>query len=212
MADDQLAVVNSALRELGDPPVTDVTETANARDIVNAYDETRREMLRDYYWPFAIKRAQLVTSATALSTVEALEWDYAFDKPSDWIRTDMLSRSGDFRRDPIWEFDDEQNRILCNEDEAYIRYVFDQDDTTEFDATFDVAFALALASKTATQVTQSVSLGQRLEAMTQDRRFSARHKATTDKDRVTSLPGGRWRAGRHGRNSLSRNGSWRQFP
>lgn len=206
MADDKLAVINAAMREIGEPEVASAGENDASTSLDNVYDEARRELLRDYHWPFATKRATL--SAGTLSTEEALEWDYVFTEPADWLRTIALSHNGDFRAGLIHEWAFESGRFLCNHDAAYLQYVFDETTTTNWDAGFDAALPLMMALKSSRQITNSDSLSRRLEELLVGKRYQSRSNAAGDKG-PTRLPTGRWNRARRG---TGLTGGWGQFP
>lgn len=193
MATSKLAVVNSALNDLGEPQVETLTDTRAARDIDAIYDVTLRDMLRDYDWNFATKRATL--TADTLTTEEALEWDYVYLKPNDWIATHRLSMTGDFERNPYLLFADEQNRVLARDTPMYMKYTFLQEDTTEFDSTFDEALSLSLAVKSGYKITQSGALKERLTMALRDKRPMASHQSAGDQ-RPRFKPAGSWRRAR----------------
>lgn len=196
MAASRLNLINTALvTYLGEKRVTAITDTQAATRIDGIYDEVLREVLRDYQWGFATKRAQLVQGT--LTTEEALEWAYIYTKPTDWIRTLRLSESGDFERSDGVYFADEQNRILSNSATLYMLYTFAQTDTMQFDPTFDQVFPLALAVKASWGTTQSTTLSGELSDMLRVNRVQARNRSAQDQ-RPKSKPVGRFRKARYG--------------
>lgn len=195
MATNQLALVNSACRELGEPRVTSLTETKAARELDAVYDEARQEALRDYFFAFGRQRFELTRSDA--DAVTAKEWLYSYAKPSGWLRTVAVSPTGDFENNSTSDYTDENGAILSNATELYMLCVVDVTDTTKFDATFDVALPLLMASKTSMSISQSGTLGDRLNDMLADKRAQAQSISAADHG-TKRRPVGRWRASRGG--------------
>jgi hypothetical protein len=187
MAADALAIINIGLHALGEPRVAAADETNASRSLNAAYDETLRMLLRDYQWGFATKRSSL--TAGTLSTEEALEWDYVYTKPTDWLASIAFSETGEFDTNPYHDYSDEQNRILANCDTLYIKHTFLQTDTTQFDASFDKAFGLMLASESAYKVAASGTLWDRLSDLLAGRRIHSSSKSAQDQRPRSKRPG-----------------------
>ena len=195
MAANQLALIQSAMNFLGEPRPTTLTETSATRKLVADYDEARKEFLRSYEWPFAMNRAEL--SAVAVASPWDVEFSYAFEKPADWLRTSEMSVDGDFTRNPMVDWRDEQNTIFSNDgDAAFMLYVQDVSDTTRFTADFDSAFALHLAVRSCQSVSQSRVLTQQLSDAMRGREAQARFSAARDQ-RPKARPSGSFRRSRH---------------
>ena len=208
MAENKLVVINAALRALGETEVENVQQSDAASSLDDAWDDARRELLSDYYWPFAVKRATLVAASPVLTTEEALEWDYAYDLPNDWLRTNELSHSGDFRHGLIADWAFENNRILCDHTPVYIRYVFDNEELTSWDAKFDAAMAYQLALTSNLQITNSRALTADLDTLLTGKRYAARAKNARDQQ-PRQRPEGTWNKSRRGSRKLQ--GGWGQF-
>lgn len=207
MATNALAIINAALREIGEPVVTAAADTSASRSLNAAYDEARRGILRKYVWGFNKKRATL--TAGVLSTEEALEWDYVYTLPADWLATVSISHNGDFDSGVIKHSDFENGRILCDHNTAYILYLFDNTTTTAWDASFDEAFPLYLALKSNLQITNSADLTDRLAVYLAGKELTARTNSARDKG-PQRRPMGNWNRSRQRAGGLL--GGWGQFP
>lgn len=198
MAADKLTLINAACRELGEPRISDISlidETKVGRELNAVYDEARLEALRDYYWSFSRTRAELTRSDATGAILQ--EWLYSYAKPSGWVRTIGMSPTGDFTDNLTSDYADEGGVILSNNTTLYMLYVTNVTDETKFDALFDVAFPMLMASKVVTTVAQSGTLQDRLRDMLSDKRLQSQAISAGDgglKPRRT----GRWRSARHG--------------
>lgn len=148
-------ICNRALQKLGANRInsfTDNTRTARACAII--YDPRRRALLRDYEWVFSIKRATISQD----------------DPPPDWGKPYSYTLPGDFLR-LIDNYPERQNNALDFQIEGlqiftrlpsplHIRYIYDVEDTTLFDALFSEALAANIAMELAEELTQSNSKKQ----------------------------------------------------
>lgn len=143
--DSEVDICNMALTHLKqkhivqiDPPSTQPEEHCALW-----YHQTRQARLRSHPWNFALKRVQLLPSAT--EPLFGFTHQYLF--PTDWIRYVGRYDSGGFRVNPD-DYDIEGRYILLNgEDNASInvRYVSDFQQVSKMDALFKHLFALDLA-------------------------------------------------------------------
>lgn len=195
MAENKLAIINSALRSLGEPKVYALDETDTSEVLSDAYDEVRESLLRTHHFNFARKREQLTD--VQVSTLEEVEYKYAFQEPSDLIAIMELSFNGDFKHGLITDYVHENGRILTAYETTFIRYIFNQTDTTKFDALFDKYLPVALALDNVEVVNLSST---KLQAL--DRKYkNYRHMAETANLRDTGprrKQPGNWRRSRTG--------------
>lgn len=142
-----VSVVNQALIFLGQPPIQSLTQaTPPAAVFASAlYESTLEEVLRSHPWNFAINRVELAPLAAA----PAYGYQFAFQRPSDWLRT-LETSAPDFRH--------EGKRILANVSSLQLRYVRKAEDLTEWDALAAAALVRNLAQKLAYPLTKSTSL------------------------------------------------------
>lgn len=154
-AQSETDICNGALQLLGIPQINAITDnTPQARACSVAYDCTRRDLLRQHKWNFAITRVVLAPSATA----PAFYFSYAFPLPSDCLR--VLLPDWDDNLDWVME----GRQILTNEGATLnLRYVADIVDCTQWDSAFYSIMQLAMAQAMCEQLTNSTSKRQLLD-------------------------------------------------
>lgn len=130
------------------------------------YDHCRKQCLREHPWKFAAKRASLAKSATD----PLFGYTAAFPLPSDFLR--MLTIENDdgvqiSTRDYQIESHNGQYAVLMSTDATVlnIRYVYDIEDVTRFDALFISYLAYTIALATAFKITQNNSTIERVKAL-----------------------------------------------
>jgi len=162
MASSKVEICNSALSKLGAEAIVNLTDdNKNARLCNEQYDKLRRQVLREHPWNFATKRTSLAISATP----PVWEYDNAFVLPLDCLRviyTDYEIPNRTVGEIP-WEIHIDQNNVkvlVSNESSTNIKYIFDQQDTSQFSADFDEVLAWRIAADLAYPVTQSTTLSQ----------------------------------------------------
>ena len=156
-----VTIANRALQRLGATRISSLTQNfPNARSINNAYDTTRRRLLRLYTWAFAKSRASLPMA----STQTVFDQLNMFPLPTDFIRLYRdpgYSASVQSRRD--WEIE-EGNIITTDGAPLNIRYIADITDESKFDPLFVEAFACLLAYECCEEITGSAEKRQLLSA------------------------------------------------
>ena len=152
-------IANLALSKLGAKRIQDIGDDSSkgAREANLQYGPALRAMLRRHRWNFALKRAQL----TELADSPAFGYNNQFQLPTDFIRLAQVNQ------EEVWETSkadwfeveggDTGRVILINAAECYIRYVWENTNTQQFDDLFVQAFALQLAALCARKVTGSDS-------------------------------------------------------
>jgi len=144
-------ICNKALSVLGVGLSTmDVeTETSTEAKACNLwYETTRDEILRDFAWPFATKRA------VSLGLVEADPtdyWSFSYRYPSDCITIHQIDNGLRVaRRDNINSFtlggDDTGTLIYTNIENACVTYTFRHTNVSHYPPDFQHGLALMLAS------------------------------------------------------------------
>lgn len=125
----------------------DTPETENEKICARWYDVTRRAMLREGVWNFAIKRAVLTKSNTP-----SFGYADAYNLPNDFLR--YLTTGAD-EQQPEVDYEIENGQILIdnNAGNLNLRYIFDQTDVTKFDSSFVEAFSIRLARNMAKKIT-----------------------------------------------------------
>ncbi|ESZ07177.1 MULTISPECIES: phage connector family protein [unclassified Mesorhizobium] len=185
---DQLSLYNGALIKLGQPRLAALTDEGKARRALDAeYAKTVKGCLEAAFWNFAMRFVQL----EATPSVETnFGYQYAFDKPDDWLRTAGVT-SDDFGKVPLLDYDDRTSRILAGQSIIYLRYVSNDEDygldLGLWPQTFVDYVETCLAWATCEEVTGSAERKDRLEKA----RDKAKYKASnTDamNEAVTRYP------------------------
>lgn len=117
---DKLSIWRGALRLLGQQRIASLTETgATTRALSDAWQPTGDYLLSKGLWNFAIRTVEL----SADEDVEPLiGYDYAFSKPTDWVRTANISADATFS-EGLADYEDESGYWYANLDTIYVRYV-----------------------------------------------------------------------------------------
>ena len=113
-------VYNEALRLLGERRLTSTSEARDARyHLDDAYGRAKLYCLEQGLWNFAMRSAQLDASD---SVEPSFGYRYAFTKPSDWVRTYVISASEELQP-PLLRYNDESGYWYADVDPLYIKYV-----------------------------------------------------------------------------------------
>lgn len=122
----RLSIYNQALTEhLEERRLVSLTENREARRVLDDVWQgaSMRACLQAGLWNFAIRTVRLDASP---SIEPDFGYAFAFDKPSDWVRTAAVS-SDEFFKEPLIEFNDEAGFWFANVDVIYVRYVSDDE-------------------------------------------------------------------------------------
>ena len=176
MAASDVAIANLALTKIGDLRITSLSEnTKPAREVNAVYTMLRDKLQRRFVWNFCKARVELA----ALSDAPAFGYNYQYQLPSDCLR---VLQVGEFFPPPSLadyvggssaEYAIEGRRILTNDDgPIYLRYLQRVEDPTQFDVTFDAAFAALIAMNVCDALAQGS--GTRLEQAKADYKDSIR--------------------------------------
>jgi len=139
-----LSMCNSAILTLGGNNIGSFDDaTVEAVLCKSLWSQALDSLLRLHPWNCAITRAALLPDAVA----PAYEWTSAFTLPTDLLR--LLEVYG------VTEYKVEGRKILCNEATLNIRYVFRNEDTSEWDSLLTEAMTAYMAFKLAYPLTKS---------------------------------------------------------
>lgn len=118
----KLEIYNRALAHLGERKIASLTENREPRRVLDDHWESNADYcLEAAMWNFAIRAVEVESSASVTPT---FGYTYAFEKPSDWIRTAMLSASDKFEP-PLMEYRDEAGFWWADVDPLYVTFVSD---------------------------------------------------------------------------------------
>lgn len=116
----KLELYNMALRHLGESKLQSLSEAREPRYVLDDfYSHTVDYCLGRASWNFAMRAVSMTPSATITPT---FGYAYAFEKPSDWVKTYQVSDGEDFRF-PLQQFVDEAGVIYANCAILYFKYI-----------------------------------------------------------------------------------------
>ena len=135
--------------------VSDITSaTTSIEEVCNRwYDHTRRKLLRQHPWNFAIKRAELTASATAPLFGATAQ----FPVLADFLRLlRVVDEDNRIISSDAYFFENRQLMFRwADDDVARIIYITDEEDVTKFDDLFVDLLAVEIAMSIAYLVTQN---------------------------------------------------------
>tara|TARA_R110000803_G_scaffold18124_12_gene48676 strand:- start:440 stop:1054 length:615 start_codon:yes stop_codon:yes gene_type:complete len=141
-------IANMALLRFGQKKIMSMDdEQKSARLCKQHYDRSRREVLRSHRWNFATTRIAL----TASPTTPLYRWSYQYALPEDFIRAIEINQKDIF--DSVRHFAIENGMLLTDEDAVNLKYIYDEEVTTYYDALFVEALSLLLASRVVVSLT-----------------------------------------------------------
>lgn len=148
--------------------VSDITSATTSmtsiEEVCNRwYDHTRRKLLRQHPWNFAIKRAELAASDTAPLFGATAQ----FPVPADFLRLlRVVDEDNRIISSDAYFFENRQLMLRWAEDDvARIIYITDEEDVTKFDDLFVDLLAVEIAMSIAYLVTQNNSNIERLASI-----------------------------------------------
>ena len=154
---DETSICNLALAKLGISPIMALTDQSKQAQFCSRfYDQTRDEVLQGHRWNFAMRRSTL----NRLSDAPESEWDFAYQIPVDCLRVVQLNGYEPTER--LGEFSVEADRLLCDSEDALIRYIGRVEDGSFYHPLFVHALATMLASRLAGPLTGSRNLPSEL--------------------------------------------------
>lgn len=116
----KLALYNMALRHLGETRLSSLSEAREPRLILDDfYDHCTGYCLGRASWNFAMRAVSMTASATI---TPEFGYTYAFEKPSDWVKTYQVSSEPTFKW-PLQEYNDEAAVLYANATPLYFKYV-----------------------------------------------------------------------------------------
>lgn len=153
-------ICSNALLMLGDKTVASFNEEpARVTVVSNLWPLVRLSVLRAHPWNSACKRVVLSadTAAPAFGP-----WAYQFTVPGDFVRVNSVGLDG--QEDPYIL---EGRKLLMDTATCYLRYVFDQDDPSQWDSLLVDVMTYAVAARAAYAITGSTSLAAEMASQFQ---------------------------------------------
>lgn len=131
-------------------------------------DSVRNEVLEQYQWDFATRRASLTNDGTT----PLFGYEFSFNKPSDMLRIIEVYDPNSTTFNPATEISSintagqaykvEGDKILSDLEALDVVYIFQQDDGDLYSPTFDKTFYLTLAAEVCFTLAQDKGLKDRL--------------------------------------------------
>jgi hypothetical protein len=150
-------ICNLALGKLGAERITNIDnpQTDNEQLCSLFYPIVRDMMLEQRDWSFLMKRATLsVPDATPPN------WGYgqSFTLPVDTYRVIDCRRDTNNGAPSSFQWNKEENKIVCDVDIVYIRYITKNFQQSQLSGLFVIAMATQLAAQMAIQITENRNL------------------------------------------------------
>lgn len=146
-----ISICSNALILLGAKPISSFTESDRGAAMGNLYPFAREEVLRAHPWNSATKRVML----PPLAAPPLFDFRYAFQLPSDWLRTIQVGRL-----DVPIEYTIEGRQILCDVPSLPFVYVWRNEVESSWDATLISVMTYYMKAAMAYWITQSTTQTQ----------------------------------------------------
>lgn len=194
MAVSKTDIANKALGHLGQDPIIDLDtdQSVKGSAIREVYEQTLKEVLRDFDWKFATFRKDL----NADGTYAAGDFSYRYILPTSPELLRFLNIVTDTRA----AYSLEANYLYTNLSTVRIRYIGKVTDPTQFDATFVETFALKLAAVRGYKITMNQGLADNYLAKYEKIKLDAQTNDSQEKQQ-TYQDDSQWEAARDGGSS-----------
>jgi hypothetical protein len=170
----------------------------------DAYAAAFGHCLAQGFWNFAMRAVKLDPTP---AMDPAFGYQFAFEKPSDWVRTYQVSAEPTFTV-PLLHFSDEAGVWYANVDPLYVRYVSSDvsigGDLSRWPQLYADYVALRVAHLSSLRIEAAADLHDGLLIREKNALISARAKDGMDQPPAFP-PRGTW-AGARGASTFSRNG------
>lgn len=201
----KLTVYNGALRECGERKLSSLTENREPRRVLDSVwdNDFIRQCLSEALWNHAMRTVELTYSP---SLSPEFGYRYAFDKPTDWLRTASVCSDDRFTA-PLLQYNDEAGYWFADLETIYVRYVSDDPeygaDLSLWPAKFTEYVETKLAAKSAKRITGSDSEAARIDKLAKDKLKGARSVDAMNEP-TKFAPEGSWVSSRGGRSRRDR--------
>lgn len=191
----KLEIYNLALGHLGERKVSSLTEAREPRRVLDDfYDAVMAYCLERGFWNWAVRT---VEQASSDSYDPPFGQQYAFEKPTDWVRTYTIS-ANESLTPPLLDVVDEGGLWYSNADPLYIRYLSNGTtwgmDLSLWSASFTEYVALRLACRACKRITGNMP---NEDLLREEKRSLAIAKSKDAMDEAPGFPPtGTWAASR----------------
>lgn len=149
-------ICNMALSKMGEKRIDVLTGDSQEAIWCNIfYEHTRNEILEEFEWSCAIKRARL---AQLEETPITEDYEYYYQLPVNPKCLKVLNTPDN----PTMKYKVEEDKLLTNEDEVIIRYIQELKDTAKMTPLLIETIVLRLASKLAIPLTNNQKTSREL--------------------------------------------------
>jgi len=189
MAISKTDIANKTLGHLGQDPIIDLDSDQSVKGsaIREAYDQTLKEVLRDFDWKFATFRKDL----NADGSYTAADFSYRYILPTN----PELLRFLNIVTDTRIAYSLEAGYLYTNLSSVRIRYIGKVTDPNQFDATFVETFALKLAAVRGYKITGNQELADGFLAKYEKLKMDAQTNDSQEKQQ-TYQDDSQWEASR----------------
>jgi hypothetical protein len=140
-------------------PDSEVTIESVFQIFDDAWIRVVRFCLTEALWNFAMKTVEVTQSGTPVPG-----WQYAFEKPNQWLRTIAVSNTSQFFTEALYH--DEGGRLFANNDTLYIKYLSNEygadNEAPDWPEMFCRVLAYRLAYECADAITGDPNRGAKL--------------------------------------------------
>lgn len=206
----RLTLYNGALRLLGDRPLASLTENREPRRQLDAcWDGNVVERaLEAGLWNFAMRAMQYDYSPSITPGIEG-GYQYAFNKPDDFVRTAAVCQDGYFKV-PLTEYSDEAGYWFADLQTIYVKIVSKGNDygmnMARWPQSFVKYLEAIMAAEIAIPLTQNEKKFETMVALSERLLIGAKNQNAMA-DPVKFLPTSSWaRARAGGRRSVASTG------
>lgn len=156
MAVSEVSICNQALSWLGEKLITSLDDPTTPAQLCKLnYEQLRDAVLEARDWSFAMQR----NVPAVLVTVPVWGYSHQFQLPPDLLRVVFVGETdSDLENQPVDNWQREQDKIMCNVDTIYLRYIYRLTDPVKFTPLFVQALAARIAADLAMPLTSSRSL------------------------------------------------------
>ncbi|MES2973272.1 MAG: hypothetical protein V4757_06670 [Pseudomonadota bacterium] len=165
----KLEIINVALGRIGANDIISLDEGTTEQKLAIAFYETsRKALLREHTWNFAVADVELAR----LASYTPFQFAYTYQLPADCLRLIEVYDCIDYRR--------QGSTVLSDETSCKVRYVKDVEDSSQWDASFTDVFSYRLAADMAYPLTKSQSVADSLTLLYGQKLKVARHIDATE--------------------------------
>lgn len=195
----KLALYNAALRLVGERSLASLTEAREPRYVLDeVYADAVMYCVEQGLWNWAMRA---IEANYVVSVEPTFGYTYAFTKPDDWLRTDMMSAVPTYNP-PLTDVVDEQGYWYANFTPLYVRYVSSDlqygRDAGKWSMAFQKYLEAHLAAEICTRLTQGKGDYENLRRLEEQRKRDAKSKDAMNES-ARFAPEGLWARSRRGR-------------